>query len=90
MPVISNRFCRHLVHPCKTLPHHAGVIADTKHMKRRAWQKIAQEEGLRVPSDEQLDKVADMRLERAIMEVPTSLCPGICGDFEHTCRCTLL
>ncbi|EIE24734.1 HAD-like protein, partial [Coccomyxa subellipsoidea C-169] len=46
-----------------------GVIADTKHMKRRAWQKIAQEEGLRVPSDEQLDKVADMRLERAIMEV---------------------
>jgi beta-phosphoglucomutase-like phosphatase (HAD superfamily) len=53
----------------EVLLHDAGVIADTKQMKRRAWQKVAQEEGLRVPSDEQLEKVADMRLERAITEV---------------------
>lgn len=47
----------------------AGVIADTKQMKRSAWHKVAQEENLRIPNDDQLDKVYDMRLERAIMEV---------------------
>ena len=38
-------------------------------MKKLAWQKVAQEEGLRVPSSEQLDSIFDMRLERVITEV---------------------
>ncbi len=61
----------HVTHcPCqRSRCLYAGVIADTKQMKKHAWQKVAQEEGLRIPSSEQLDNISDMRLERVITEV---------------------
>ena len=49
----------------------AGVLADVKALKQRAWQRVAQEEGLWLPSssgDPMYDNIHDMRLERAITE----------------------
>ena len=31
----------------------AGVIADVKRVKRRAWERVAQEEGLQLPRQQQ-------------------------------------
>jgi beta-phosphoglucomutase-like phosphatase (HAD superfamily) len=48
-----------------------GVIADTRQVKRLAWEKVAQDEKLHLRKDDQLihDKIYDLRLERAITEV---------------------
>ena len=45
------------------------MIADTKHIKKQAWRKVAEEQGLSEPSEDQLTLILDMRLERAITEV---------------------
>ena len=45
------------------------MIADTKHIKKQAWQTVAQQQGFSQPSDHQLTLIMDMRLERAITEV---------------------
>ncbi len=49
--------------------------------KRRAWQRVAQEEGLPLPGGHAelvYSKIYDMRLERAVTEV-----------CAHTCCCHL-
>ncbi len=48
----------------------AGVITDTKHIKKQAWQEVARQQGFKEPTDHQLTLILDMRLERAITEVP--------------------
>ena len=45
------------------------MITDTKHIKKQAWQTVAQQQGFPQPSDHQLTVIMDMRLERAITEV---------------------
>lgn len=46
-----------------------NVIVNTKQLQQKAWQKIAQEEGLELPSMER--QIYDVRPERAITEVCT-------------------
>lgn len=61
----------------------AGVIADVNCAKRRAWQRVAREEGLQLPggdSEVVYNKIYDMRLERAVTEV----CPHDCL-LPHPC-----
>lgn len=44
-----------------------NVIMNTRKLQHRAWQRIAEEEGLELPSMER--QIYDVRLERAITEV---------------------
>ena len=44
-----------------------NVLVNTKTLQHKAWQKIAQEEGLELPSMER--QIYDVRPERAITEV---------------------
>ena len=44
-----------------------NVIVNTRQMQRKAWQRIAQEDGLDLPSIER--QIYDVRPERAITEV---------------------
>ena len=50
-----------------------NVIIDTRQMQQRAWQRVAREEGLALPSIER--HIYDMRPERAITEV---CCRNLC------------
>ena len=45
------------------------MITDTKHIKKQAWQEVAQQHRFAEPTDHQLTLILDMRLERAITEV---------------------
>lgn len=49
-----------------------NVIVNTRTLQHKAWQKIAQEEGLELPSMER--QIYDVRPERAITEVCTATC----------------
>lgn len=44
-----------------------NVLINTRQMQHRAWQKVAQEEGLELPIMER--QIYDVRPERAITEV---------------------
>ena len=46
------------------------MITDTKHIKKQAWLEVARQQGFTEPSVHQLTMILDMRLERAITEVP--------------------
>lgn len=45
-----------------------GVLMDMRRVQRRAWQRLAAEEGLHFPAVER--QLYDIRPERAVMEVP--------------------
>lgn len=44
-----------------------GVIANTRALQQQAWQRLAEEEGLQLPSEAR--HLYDMRAERVITEV---------------------
>lgn len=61
-----------------------NVIVNTKHLQRKAWQKIAHEEGLELPSMER--QIYDVRPERAITEV----CIVACTSYKRVLGCTFV
>ena len=76
--------CRKRGELVETASAFTGVIADVKRVKRRAWERVAHEEGLQLPTssgDFIFDKIYDMRLERAVTEVWCHPAKGIIASF---------
>lgn len=61
---------RHAMHPDEAygmIFSMDNVILDTRKLQHQAWQQVAEQEGLELPSMQR--QIYDIRPERAIMEV---------------------
>ena len=74
----ANRM-RHAMHPDEAygmIFSMDNVIVDTRKLQYQAWQQVAKQEGLELPSMQR--QIYDIRPERAIMEVRQSEVNSAC------------
>jgi len=95
--VLGAERMRHAMHPDAAYGmvfSWEGVLANTRNVQRRAWQKLAQQEGLRLPALERR-AMYDVLPERAITEVLNwtrdwGLARNLARELSHLYRTELL